>query len=492
VHFVKDFFGLGMKIVSNNKHGGGMFRNLLLALLLITMSCGFLVAHNSETEDRYGFDAEFPLLDRSFVETPPPVGPVRPVGEFEPASQVLIRYPLGIPVSLVAQFANVIQVVCLVANTTTQNQAISAFQSAGVNMDNVIFLLAGTNTYWTRDYGPFFIVDGNNQLGIVDFPYNRPRPLDDEIPRTFAQTYGFPLYGMNLVQTGGNYMGDSVSGGAQTTLVYTENPSLTQSQVNQRMLNYMGISNYHVLQDPNGDYIEHIDCWGKFLAPDKILIRSVPASHSQYNAIEGVASYFANTNCAWGYPYRVYRVYTPQNQPYTNSVILNKNVYVPIMNNTNDAAALQVYRDALPGYTVTGVIGASSTPWHSTDALHCRAHEVPDKEMLYVHHMPYFGTSQLQDFYDFNAYIYPHSNQPVYSDSLLVVYKVNSGQWQNTVLTNVSGSNYTTMVSGLTPGDTIRYFIHAADESGRSANHPLTGAADPMCFTWLRITYLLL
>ncbi len=34
-----------------------------------------------------------------FTETPPPAGPVRPIAEFEPASHVLIRYPLGILLS---------------------------------------------------------------------------------------------------------------------------------------------------------------------------------------------------------------------------------------------------------------------------------------------------------------------------------------------------------------------------------------------------------
>jgi len=459
-----------------------MFRNLLLVLILIILTCGIIAAHNSDIEDRNGFDTAFPMLERSFVETPPPAGPVRPVGEFEPASHVLIRYPLGIPLSLVVHLSNASQVVCLVGSSTTQSQAVSAFQSAGVNMANVSFLIAATNSYWTRDFGPWFVIDGNNTLGVVDFPYNRPRPLDDEIPRTFAQTFDYPLFGMNVIQTGGNYMTDGINTVAQTTLVYDENPSLSQQQIHQKMSDYMGAVNYYVVNDPNNTYIDHIDCWGKFLAPDKILIRSVPTSHAQYNAIEAVANYFAGLNSAWGYPYRVFRVNTPQNQPYTNSLILNNNVYVPIMNSTYDAAALQAYRDALPGFNVVGITGASSTPWESTDALHCRTHEIPDKEMLYIHHIPYYGTAPLQDFYDFNAYIYPHSNQPVYSDSLLVVYRVNSGQWQNAVLTNVSGSNYTTMVSGLTPGDTIRYFIHAADQSGHSVNHPLTGPDDPHVF----------
>jgi len=422
--------------------------------------------------------------DRVFIETLPPVAPVRPVGEFEPATQVLIRYPLGFPAALVAQLANVAQVVCLVSSTSTQNQATTAFQNAGVNMSQVIFLIASTDTYWTRDYGPFFIFDGNDALGIVDFPYNRPRPLDDEIPRTFALTYNYPLYGMNLTQTGGNYMSDGNNTAAQTTLVYNENSSLTSQQIYQKMHDYLGVTNYHVVQDPNNTYIDHIDCWGKFLAPDKVLIRSVPTSHAQYNAIEAVANYFAGQNCVWGYPYKVYRVNTPQNQPYTNSLILNKTVFVPIMSSSYDAAALQAYSNALPGYNVIGVTGSTSAPWEPTDALHCRAHEIPDRSMLYVNHQPYFGEVTLQNNYNFNAVIKAYSQQPLYTDSLFVKYKVNQSQWYSTALINTTGTDYTTFVGNFAPGDTIRYFIHAADQSGRSIDHPLTGALDPHKF-WI-------
>ncbi len=273
------------------------------------------------------------------------MAPVRPIAEFEPASDVLIRYPLGIPVSLVAQLANTANVICIVSSSQ-QSSAVSAFTNAGVNMERVSFLNAATDSYWTRDYGPWFIFDGNGEYGMVDFIYNRPRPNDNLIPQVFANHFALNYYGMNLQQTGGNYMSDGINTAAQTTLVYTENGN-NQTNVNTKMQQYLGITNYLVMADPNNTYIEHIDCWAKFLAPDKIIIRSVPASHSQYNAIENAANYFATHNCAWGYPYRVYRVYTPSNEPYTNSLILNKKVFVPIVGNSNDNPALQVYREAL-------------------------------------------------------------------------------------------------------------------------------------------------
>ncbi|MFO8144465.1 MAG: agmatine deiminase family protein, partial [Candidatus Syntrophosphaera sp.] len=211
-----------------------------------------------------------------FTETDPPQGPVRPIAEFEPASHVLIRYPLGIPVSLVVQLANTAEVVCIVSSSSTQSQAASSFNSAGVDMDNVSFLIAPTDSYWTRDFGPWFIFDGNDNYGVVDFRYNRPRPNDNLIPQVFADQNDLDYYGMNLYQTGGNYMTDGINTAAQTTIAYSENSSLTPAQVDGKMQDYLGITSYHVLQDPNNTYIDHIDCWGKFLAPDKVLIRSVP------------------------------------------------------------------------------------------------------------------------------------------------------------------------------------------------------------------------
>lgn len=419
--------------------------------------------------------------DDRFTETPPPLSPVRPIAEFEPASQVLIRYPLGIPVSLVVELANTAEVLCIVGTTSHYNNAISTFNAAGVNMDKVSFMVTSTDSYWTRDYGPWFVYDGNGEYGVVDFQYNRPRPDDNMIPQLFASAYDLPYYGMNLYQTGGNYMTDGINTAAQTQIAYSEN-SGNQNYVNNLMQEYLGITSYHVMQDPNNTYIDHIDCWGKFLAPDKVLIRSVPESHPQYDELEAVANYFSRQINAWGYPYRIYRVNTPQNQPYTNSLILNRRVFVPLMNSPYDATALQVYADAMPGYEIIGVEGSPYTPWESTDALHCRAHEIPDAGMLYIAHQPYFGTQDFNQEYVFISDIIAHSGAPLNADSLFVAYQVNHGEWLFSSFSPLAANSYITSISGFAPGDTIRYYIQAADHSGRKRTQPTFAELDPHLF----------
>jgi len=38
---------------------------------------------------------------------------------------------------------------------------------------------------------------------------------------------------------------------------------------------FLGAKSYIVLNDPSGTYIGHIDCWGKFLSSDTVLIARV-------------------------------------------------------------------------------------------------------------------------------------------------------------------------------------------------------------------------
>jgi hypothetical protein len=110
---------------------------LLLSVLLI--AAGLMFAHAVLPGDLQNHETRF-------TETTPPAGPLRPLGEFEPASHVLIRYPLGIPVSLVVQLASNAEVVCIVTSSQ-QTAATNAFTSAGVNMSNVSFMNYSTDSY---------------------------------------------------------------------------------------------------------------------------------------------------------------------------------------------------------------------------------------------------------------------------------------------------------------------------------------------------------
>ena len=414
-------------------------------------------------------------IGRDFYETDPPEGDVRNIAEFEPMEGVLIRYPFGLPYAVIAEMSEDIMVTTIVANQSQENTVRSHYSSNGVNLDNCNFLHAPSDSYWTRDYGPWYIAV-DNDVSIVNFPYNRPRPNDNDIPIEMAEFLGVDLYGMNIIHTGGNYMTDEMGISASSELVWDENPSQSHTQIAQKMENYLGITTYHVVPDPNNTYIDHIDCWGKFLDVDKVLIRSVPSSHAQYDEIEETAAYFESQTSSYGTTYEVYRVYTPNNQPYTNSLILNNKVLVPITGSSWDDDAIATYQEAMPGYEILGFSGS----WQSTDALHCRAKGVADRAMLYIHHIPISGNAPIGTDYEIEAELISYSNEAI--TNATVYYKVNGGNYSAIPMNNVGGNTYSGTIPSQSEGSEIAYYISAIDESGDSFSHPFIGAPDPHIF----------
>ena len=427
---------------------------------------------------------------RGFEETPPPAGEVRFPAEYEPMQAVMIVYPLGIPVELVREMAEDCKVITIV-ESNYQSYAQSEFTTANVNMDNVEFLNATTDSYWIRDFGPWYIFDGKKPA-IVDNKYNRPRPNDDVLPSHFAKYWNIPMYGMNVVHTGGNMMQDGFGVGVSDDIVITESiaEGITEDQVYERMRDYLGIDSYHVTIDPQGDYIAHVDCWGKFLAPDKIVLARVPEDNPRYPYYEEVADYFKETNCSWGYPYKVYRIDIPGGNivsPYTNCLILNKKVLVPMGSNDEfNEAALQVYRDAMPSYEIIGIKNNSYWDgWLNTDALHCRTRGVMDFDMLYIDHREVlFGEQKWQDSMAVTSKIIAYSGADLKQDSLLVYYSIDGGEYQTAVMSSSGNADeYVAYIKGYDTGSKVDYYISAADESGRNIQQPVFGKAEPHTFT---------
>jgi agmatine/peptidylarginine deiminase len=419
-------------------------------------------------------------IGKDFKPTYPPSSPIRQPAEFEPMEGVLIRYPFGISTSIIAEMAEDVIVYCVVTSSQ-QPSAYTLMANAGVNMGNVQFINCSTDTYWIRDYGPWFIFNGSNESGIVDFIYNRPRPHDDAVPGYVGSYLGVDVYGMNLVHTGGNYMTDGQGIAISTNLVWEENPDLTHTEIDSIMNEYLGINTYHVVPDVNGEYIKHIDCWAKYLAPDVIMIREVPTSHPQYDEIEAAVNYFESQLSCYGTPYNIVRVYTPNNQPYTNSLILNNKVFVPIVSGAGsewDDEAIASYQEAMPGYEVLGF----TDNWQSTDALHCRTMGVTDRGMLYIKHTPIEDTVYTANDYFVQASIIPYSGESVIPDSTLVYWKTSDEDEFNAIQMNHAGNRYFAFIPAQPDGTTIQYYIHSADSSGRSENHPYIGAPDPHIF----------
>ncbi len=416
-------------------------------------------------------------IGRGFVPTAPPTGPIRNCAEWEPSLGVIIRWPLGIPYSLVAEMSEDLVVTTIVGSEYQQSQAVSAYTANGVTMANTQFIIAPTNSIWVRDYGPWFIFDGSGDLAIVDHIYNRPRPDDDQIPWVLGSEWSMSVYGLEIVHAGGNHMSDGLGMSMSTELVYDENPGLSPDEIDSMMLAYLG-NGYEVLDYIEYGGIHHIDCWAKFLDPATILIKDVPTGDASYDLLNDRAEYLSQKISAWGRLYTFIRVYCPYGTAYTNSLILNDKVFVPTFGSTYDTTALNVYKDAMPGYEVLGFDGS----WYDNDAIHCRAMGVPDAGMLEIRHIPLSTTGDTINDYLVSAKITAHSGAALVEDSLKVFYQSKSSFQSASLYATAVPDSFYGYIPAQKPGTHMQYYLQAADYSGRVETHPYIGAPGPHSF----------
>ena len=292
-----------------------------------------LPRHETEAERLAWEGREHLMPGRDRMSDPPPLAPVRNVAEWEPATGVIVRYPLGLPYGLLNDFDDDVTI-HVVVSSGNQSSAQSNLAANGVNMARVEFLVRNNDSIWTRDYGPWYVFDGDGDVAIIDHTYNRPwRPNDNLIPIYFAQQQGIPVHSHDMYHTGGNYMTDGAHFSSSTRLVYNEAASengMSQAQVDQLMFDYYGVETYNVLDYIESGGIHHIDTWAKFLDEETVLVKDVWSSHGTYDDLNQRATLLASLPSSTGRNYRVFRVYcySTSSGPasYTNSLICNDKI----------------------------------------------------------------------------------------------------------------------------------------------------------------------
>jgi agmatine deiminase len=237
---------------------------------------------------------------------------------------------------------------------------------------------------------------------FVDWKYNRPRPLDDQIPVYIANLMNTPLYQAitppyDFIATGGNFMTDGHGTGFSSKLVLNENPTKTEAQIDTIAKKFMGLSRYIKMNNLPYDGIHHIDMHMKLLDEETLLVGQYPAGIADGPQIEANLQYILNNfQTCYGRPFNVVRIPMPPDaygrypntggdyRTFTNSVIINKTVIVPTYELQYDTTALRIYREAMPGYRVVG-INCNQTIT-ALGAIHCIVKELGSKEPVYISH----------------------------------------------------------------------------------------------------------
>ncbi len=317
-----------------------------------------------------------------------PVGPVHSLGEWEEADSVMTLWTNASYVKALNQNG---KVTLIADDSSAQAEWVSWLQNNQIPQQNISFLIAPTDSIWVRDFGPWWILDGKNQFGIVDTTYNRPRPNDDKLPEYVARKLNVPIFSPELVHTGGNYYSDGYQSAFSSTLVFRENNSLSSQDIFNRLLTFLGIERYTTSALGENVTIEHIDTFGKLVSPDTWVFSEFPEGSRFKSDSDRMVQALSKMKSAYGTPYKIYRMPMVKRsswgsedyRAYINSFISNGVLYFPIYgnNDANDRRVTEIYQKALPGYKIVGVDNGN-TEWG--DSVHCRSRNILKKNTIFI------------------------------------------------------------------------------------------------------------
>jgi agmatine deiminase len=449
----------------------------------------------------------------------------RTAAEWEPALGTLIVWPLSIPHKLVIELAKDNHVFTMVEDKEAQKEAEKWFGAWGINPNKVTFIYAeqGVDAWWTRDWGPSAVFTDKGSYKLADGKYIYATPLtdmacndslqflymdenrnvqrtqiDDDATIPLAKQLGFELLDLPFNNTGGNVLTDGLGTAFSTCVIYAENNYHGIDAENFLKLNdsLLGFQRYNIISNFETRGIQHIDCLLKLIDEETILVAEPPEDHelfSVYNEI--IEKELSNFKTAYGTPYTIKRIKTARwfNEhlaAYTNSLILNKTVYVPLFNIPQDSIALATWRDAMPGYTVKGFTYALEDEpyvtdevmnhyrvygWNDGDALHCRTRAIWNPDMLFIS----VNTSKTEvDANEINtiyATIIDYSKKGLVEDSSELYWRIQGDStWNTRKLSSTAHENhFFAEIPNKESRTTIEYYISAVSKSGEKATRPV-------------------
>ncbi|MBU1626267.1 agmatine deiminase family protein, partial [bacterium] len=388
-----------------------MSRKMIFVLsFLLSVFCAELLFAQFNTYDLYSVDkikpvretawekAMFPknLIPMSDIELIAPEGDFTSEAEFEQFYGVLIQWPSFTQIddplmeyftSMTLETAEVAKVFMVVSTEVEKEYYKAHLVDRGIDPDQLIFFIINVNDFWSRDFGPQYVFDKQGNATIIDLLYYPARYFDDMVPRYFESATNLPMYDLPLYFEGGNLMGDGVNTCSYNEGLYMSNANYSPEEIDTMMDDYCGCQRSIVLKMDNDYTFFHIDLAAKFLSENKVLIAQTDPKNRYYNYLEEVNRIFLESVDSNGNPYEIIRMpikiplletpwgllYVPKT--YLNSLIINNKVLVPTFNEPEDEAALDIYRNAMPGYEVVGIDSTSIFIYGG--AVHCTTKGIP-------------------------------------------------------------------------------------------------------------------
>lgn len=461
----------------------------------------------------------------------------RTAAEWEPARGTMIAWPLTIPYKLVIELAKDNRLFALVENQQARQDASKWFATWGIDTTQVTFGYApqGIDASWVRDWGPsaVFMPDGKMKLGDGKYIYSTPvsgmgcndsltflytnerkqilrTDTEDQATVKIGKSLNMEVLSLPFVNTGGNVATDGQHTAFSSCILTNENrfDGTSDSSFFQQNKSLLGFSQYNILPNFEAKGIQHIDCFMKLLDEERILVARPPTNHPLYHRYEDIVNTeLTKLRNTYGRPYQILRIdtyvfgnYKENLAAYTNSLILNKTIYVPLFSIPQDTIALRRWAEVMPGYTIKGftfnlkdesnltdqmkerykIIG-----WTGGDALHCRTRAVWDSEMLYISTKRIEAEVAPKHRNIVYATVIDYSKKGLVKGKSQLFWRVKGEMdWKNLPLQQTdSPQHFFAEIPHHQQGATVEYYVVAESKSGKKETMPRTAPTGTYQFT---------
>lgn len=297
---------------------------------------------------------------------------------------------------IVRRLARVERVRILVQDEELRESSRAVLEQCGVPLHQVDYFVTPTDRSWTRDFCPIF-VQRPGGIAVTNWLFNGWAKYDNwtadnAVPPFVAQSLGVPQFDPGIVLEGGSI--DVNGAGALLTTeecllspVQARNPALSREQIEQALADYLGAN--RVLWLKNGiagdDTHGHIDDLARFVNADTIVtvVEEDPGeinfepTQENLRILRGLGDYRIVT-----LPMPEPVTFAGQRLPasYANFYIANGTVLVPVLNDPNDRAALNILAEMFPDRQVVGI--ACTDLLLGLGTLHCMTQQQPAIEKL--------------------------------------------------------------------------------------------------------------
>jgi len=270
-------------------------------------------------------------------------------------------------------------------------------REAGVDLSQVTLFPVSYSDVWIRDYGPTFLVNrGELRVAMVRWIFNAWGDKYDElladgaVPGFMNEVLGLPVFEPGIVLEGG-----SIDVNGRGTVLTTRscllnknrNPSLSQDEIEQILLEYLGAVKVIWLNEgvAGDDTDGHIDDIARFVDPVTVLcaVEEDPEDenyaplHENYQILcqESDQDGRPLTVIPLPMPKKITGEEGPYPASYTNFYISNEVVIVPVFDDPNDDRACEIIRQAFPGRKVFGINARAMIEGYGT--FHCATQQQP-------------------------------------------------------------------------------------------------------------------